>query len=87
MHLCPLSRSLPLGLCPRPAPSFHFSVFPFLNEFVHSLKVIICNHSGERYWYAWDDATEQAWKTGPGHTMVPPLEPGEDGQLISDTAR
>ena len=40
-------------------------------------SVIICNHSGERYWYAWDDATEQAWKTGPGHTMVPPLEPGE----------
>ena len=20
-------------------------------------SVIICNHSGERYWYAWDDGT------------------------------
>jgi hypothetical protein len=24
---------------------------------VYPSSVIICNHSGERYWYAWDDAT------------------------------
>ena len=34
-------------------------------------QVVICNYSGERFWYAWDDSTEAKWTDGPGCAQSP----------------
>ena len=68
-------------LFPAPYNNLPTLMFPYPKKVVPS-SVIICNHSGERYWYAWDDATEQDWTNGPGHTMVQPLQPGQSCQRV-----
>eukprot|EP00802_Teleaulax_amphioxeia_P011086 Tamp_11116.p1 GENE.Tamp_11116~~Tamp_11116.p1 ORF type:complete len:309 (+),score=29.16 Tamp_11116:747-1673(+) len=68
-------------LFPAPYNNLPTLMFPYPQK-VYPSSVIICNHSGERYWYAWDDATEQAWQNGAGHTLVPPLQPGQKCQRV-----
>ena len=50
-------------LFPAPYSNLPILMFPYPKK-VEPASVIICNHSGERYWYAWDDATEKAWENG-----------------------
>lgn len=69
------------ALFPAPYNNLPTLMFPYPKKVVPA-SVIICNHSGERYWYAWDDATEKDWMSGPGHTMVLPLQPGEACQRV-----
>jgi len=71
-----IPQSSTTSLFPAPYSNLPLLAFPYPSNIKPS-SVAICNHSGKRYWYSWDDSTETQWLHGPGHTMIPPLQPGE----------